>query len=474
MKKIGTLKTPHARDITGSKIGIGFECLDRQMWDDTDEVYRLTGELGVKHARIQSGWNRCETTPGEYDFDWLDRSIDKLLEQGIQPWLNLGYGNKLHTEAEEADAVGWAPINSDSERQAWTAYIGALVEHVRDRLTHYEVWNEPNITPFWVGGPDAAAYMELLKLTVPVIREHHPEAKIIGGATAGLDLQLIERYLRDGMAELIDIYSFHRYHINPELQIPRGIESLRATFDAHGGEHIQLWQAESGCPSETKTTQALANVPVNEELQAQVASRSLLSDLMNGLDYTCWFHLSDFKFYYRNGLTEETAHFGLLSFDNPPRVKPSYGVVQRLCSLFDAETVPAPRQTLAVWSQAIAQSDERYAFNEVEVALRQGSFTRRGKPLAVWWYPANLLPSVSGDEPFAPVDVSAHIWAPDQQLEDPVVVDLLTGEVFEPEYTHWPAPHGLPTGTVELQHVPLKATPMLATDRSAIRDLLPN
>ena len=85
MKKIGKLKTRSSQEIVKSKIGIGFECLDRQMWDDNDEAYRLVGELGVKHARVQTGWSRCEEVKGQYDFAWLDRVVNKLLEQGVQP-----------------------------------------------------------------------------------------------------------------------------------------------------------------------------------------------------------------------------------------------------------------------------------------------------------------------------------------------------------------------------------------------------
>ncbi len=473
MKKIGVLKSRTSKQIKGSRIGIGFECLDRKMWNDTEEAYRLTGELGVKHARVQTGWCRCEREPGIFDFAWLDRIVDKLLSQGVQPWFNLGYGNIHHTGATEPDAVGWAPIHSESEKTAWTAYVAALVQHFRGRVTHYEIWNEPDINPFWIGGPDPLKYMALVKLTAAVIRRHDPAARIIGGATAGgTNLMQVECYLKEGLADLIDVYSYHRYHVHPELHRADEVAALRASLNAHGGGHIQLWQAESGCPSVPSATQALANVPVSEELQARVLARSLLSDLIHGLDYTSYFHLSDFKFYYRNGFCEKPNFFGLLTFDDPPRCKSAYRVMQNICALFDDDTILNPRQSLGLWSSEIVQSERRYAYQELEISTCRGLFTRGGHPLMVWWQPANLLPEVSGDQPFQPLDISAHIWSPEHSVEQPVVVDVMTGEVFEPVFERYKPRDNLATGNIELKHVPLKQTPMLATDRRAIADVL--
>lgn len=106
MRKIGKLKGKNAKDIISSKIGVGFECLDRKMWDDSPDAYKLLGELGVKHARVQTGWNQCEQVIGKYDFQWLDKIVEQLFNVGVRPWFNLGYGNINHTDTEHPDAVG--------------------------------------------------------------------------------------------------------------------------------------------------------------------------------------------------------------------------------------------------------------------------------------------------------------------------------------------------------------------------------
>ena len=472
LQPIGFLRPRPSREIAASKIGIGFECLDRKMWDDTDEVYRLVGELGVKHARVQTGWSRCEETLGVYDFAWLDRIVDKLLAQGIQPWLNVGYGNIHHTDTEHPDAVGWAPIRSEESKAAWCRYVAALVQHFRDRITHYEVWNEPDINCFWVGDSNPHEYMELLKLTVPVIREHQPDVKIIGAAIArGLSsggAAFLEEYMKDGLVDLIDVYSFHRYHVHPELNRPCDVASIRATFKQYGGEHIEIWQAESGCPSVPSPTQALANVPVSEEVQAQVLARSLLTDLTYGFDYTCYFHLSDFKFYYRNGFCEVPNYFGLLTFDDPPRCKLSYSVMQNLCALFDQDTVLNPRGIVELGFAGMNASDQKYAFQETIIATKTGVFQRQGKPMAAWWYPGDLLAEVAGNAPRGEQSITLYVWSPEGTIETPVVIDPMTGEVFEVSFRHAGFAKGVGTQQLVLENVPLRTTPLIVADRSVI------
>ncbi len=477
MKKIGIFKAKDSRRIKQSRIGIGMECLDRQMWDDTDEAYQLLGMTGVKHSRIQTGWNRCEEEAGVLDFGWLDRIVDKLLEQGVQPWFCISYGNIHHSEATEPDAVGWVPIYNDEERKAWCRYVAELVKHFRSRVTHYEVWNEADISSFWMRNADASEYMDLLKMTVPVIREHQPDAKIIGGAMgtgfAWQGFATLEEYLKQGFAELVDIYTYHRYRVVPELYSRADFECLRETFKAYGGEHIELWQAESGCPSRSSTTHALANTPLNEEVQAKVLCRSIMTDLDMGVDYTCYFHFSDFKFYYRNGFCEVPNYFGLITFDTPPKAKPSYYAFQRICNLFDADTVRAPRTKLDMSTKDMYESKELYSFQVDIVNSRMTAFTRNGYPLISCYMPADLLSSYAGNEPWQPRDIELHIWTPEGNIEQAVLIDPISGDCFELETSITPPKvKNVPTSQLTIHDVPLKDYPVIVTDRRAVADMI--
>jgi hypothetical protein len=71
LKQIGWLAVRHAKEIESSPWSVGCETLDRDQ--ARFSVYKdCVGELGVKHARLQSGWAKCEKQKGVYDFAWLD------------------------------------------------------------------------------------------------------------------------------------------------------------------------------------------------------------------------------------------------------------------------------------------------------------------------------------------------------------------------------------------------------------------
>jgi len=478
MKKIGKLKAKSSKEISGSKIGLGLECLDRQMWDDTDEVYKLAGELGIKYARLQTGWCRCETVKGKYDFAWLDRSVDKLLEEGIQPWFCLSYGNILYSEAKTFDAIPFPPIYSEEAKTAWLNFTAALVKHFKGRVIHYEVWNEPDIDSFW-GNADPKEYMKLLKMTAPVIRENDSTVKIIGASLArGVNwdgFAVLEKYLEEGYVDLVDVHSFHRYHYLPEMNRATDYISLKETFKAYGGEHIELWQGESGCPSQMNTGFALAGAPYNEDAQAKSLARNILVDLTADMDHTSYFHLSDFTCYHRNGVHEFPSWYGVISFDNPPKLRKSYFMMQNICSIFDEDTTLNSRIIIKMDFDGMDDSEERYSFQTKIINTRFSTFERKGKPLLAWWFPADLLPLNEKDE-FKERDVNLYIWTHKEDIKDPVVIDPMTGDIFTVESSHEGGPEW--AGDIDikpvlkLSKVPLKDYPMIVADRETIADMI--
>ncbi len=472
MKPIGTLRPVHSKAIARSKIGVGFECLEREMWEDTPDLYRLAGASGTKHARVQTGWFRCEREKGTYDFAWLEAIVDKLREQGIQPWFNLGYGNKHYcTESGSDDCAGYPPIADEAARTGWCNYVKALVRHFAGKVTHYEIWNEADCSGFWLRGPNCDEYMELVKLTSPVIRASDARAKVIGGAIGrSIALQyafdIILNYLEQGIARHIDAFTYHRYHIMPELNRSSDNRLLRKLFDEHGGAHVELWQGESGCPSVPSTIEALANTPVTETIQAKVALRSIVTDLAFGVDYTCYFTLSDFKYYYRNGLIPKPTYFGLLTTDAPPRAKPAFYAFQNLCTLFDDQTELAEDLKVDIELDPFPE-EERFTFQELKIRLHTATFRRHGWPLIAYWEAADLIPEVAGNPPYQVRELLLQLWTAGKPLQRPVVIDPATGELFEPETVTVHSARRL-----ELGPAPLKDYPMILTDYAAISELI--
>ena len=83
LTQTGKIAPKASKDIQKSIIGLGFEKLDRDVFDPT-KSYDFVARSGVKWARLQSGWQRTEKQKGVYDFQWLDDIVDSMLNIGVR------------------------------------------------------------------------------------------------------------------------------------------------------------------------------------------------------------------------------------------------------------------------------------------------------------------------------------------------------------------------------------------------------
>lgn len=161
-------------------------------------------KTGVKYARCQTGWAKCEKEKGVYDFSWLDSITDNLIRRGIKPWFNVGFGNPIYMDnIPNETAVGCVPLfYGDETVNAWKNYIHALTEHFSSRVQYYEIWNEANTEHFWYPQkPSGKEYAKLVNMTAHIIRTVQPDSKIIINISQHFDNSLttvlcyIELYL---------------------------------------------------------------------------------------------------------------------------------------------------------------------------------------------------------------------------------------------------------------------------------------
>ena len=94
-KRLGFMPHKTSLEMDGGVVGIGFETLDRDTFDPL-VTFDYLSEAGVKYARCQSGWWKCERNVGKYDFKWLDDVVDGLAARKIETWLSLSFGHPAY------------------------------------------------------------------------------------------------------------------------------------------------------------------------------------------------------------------------------------------------------------------------------------------------------------------------------------------------------------------------------------------
>jgi hypothetical protein len=481
LRYLGRLQTRRSTEIASSPLGVGFETLDRQMWDPA-QAWPVLEALGVKWARVQTGWARTERQPGVYDFSWLDDIVDPLIARGVQPWLSFSYGNPVYTKTMNTSVpgvspnyqgcpefgVGFPPIHTAEERQGWQNYVRALVRHYRNRVTHYEVWNEPDLLSFWQCQPRAADYVDLVRLTAEPLRAEQPGAKLIGGAIAwGMtvwSLKYLEDCFRAGMHDLIDIVTYHGYKSVPERHSAQEIAAFKQLI-ARYKPSLVAWQGEAGIQSkvpEEGNSGALATMKLSEDIQARMLLRRTLLELHHGAAMSSYFHMADFAHY---AADKRTYHYGLVRLeDGSP--KPAFHALQTLCTLL-AGAAPAEGRSAAHLSVLRDTEDPR----ATKAATWHANFVRDRFPLHAWWIPESLEndPEIKQAEMTYWLDHDLH-------LDNPVLIEPVSQEVYAValEYDKrtcaetWMTPDPGAEGVRHFKPLPVSTDPLILTDRALI------
>ncbi len=398
--KIGKVAPKHSSQIIHSRLGIGFEKLDRNAFDPA-KAYDKVAELGVKWVRIQSGWARTEQAKGQYDFAWLDNVVDNLLKRGLVPWICLCYGNGLYDEkaAKVFGAVGCPPIHSQEAKTAWHNYVKATTEHFKGRVAYYEVWNEPDGNWCWKHGADAREYGEFVIATAKAARAGDDSVKIIGGAQCRRDLHFMDIAFATGMGHYIDAVTFHEYTPDEKSVFGR-VAALKALCSIYNPS-IEIIQGESGSQSRSGGCGALNTGAWTPRKQAKQLARHTMADLITAVKFTSYFSCMDMIEALNGTVGDKNSYldygyFGVLNADfdengyatgeYSPKI--SYTTLQVLSSIFaeDFEVVDLPILFCPLESGRVFGHD----FNEPSL-ISSGFKKPNGSHAFVYWNSADLM-----------------------------------------------------------------------------------
>lgn len=460
LKKIGMIKAVHSSQVMESTLGLGFEKLDRGVFDP-EKAYDKVAELGVKWIRIQSGWARTEKQKGVYDFAWIDDIVDNLIRRGLRPWICLCYGNGIYDEdaAKVFGAVGCPPIKNGEQKQAWHNYVTALVKRYKGRIGWYEVWNEPDGKWCWKHGVSGTEYGELVNATAKAVREADPEAKVIGGVICTHNLQWVRDMLEAGAGKNMDALSYHGYSPDERGAIER-MRAVRALCLQYNPA-MEFIQGETGTQSRSDGAGALRGAAWTPLRQAKFLARHMLAHMFERVAFNSYFSCMD-MIEALNGTVGDKAsyldygYFGVLGADFDENgvatgaytPKPSYRALQVLAAIFREE------YSLADLSVRAAPSNSPLLLRDEDPArsLMSHGFTKPdGSSAFVYWTPSELLTTTY--EATMTVEVCGV-------KGEARLIDLLDGAVYEiPE--NMAEDDG--KGYRKFLHLPLRDYPLLLT-----------
>jgi hypothetical protein len=231
-------------ELTDNRMGAQFDSFGYPEFYDL-EIY----PRGVKRARVAV--NGLE--PELVDWDKPEFSIDpshddvftRMANNGLTITDVLTFWDKATYPGGEGAPC--ARFRTEGEIERYLNFVQFIVHHFKDRVPYYELWNEPDMAgycPKWI---EAADYVNLVKRTVPVIRQEYPGAKITVGGVSNTRFPNAHDYLFDilesDIMPLADVVAWHpMYGTSPAYdlykdyyyQYPAFVQEIKDVASAHG------------------------------------------------------------------------------------------------------------------------------------------------------------------------------------------------------------------------------------------------
>ncbi len=260
-------------------------------------------EGGFGWTRMDFVWNGIEPQNGTFKFDELDRYVDNCTAHGIRILAILDYSAEWASSAPE----NWSNRDRFPPKHLsdWEEYVFETVTHFKGRVTHWEVWNEPNIRYFWLPKQDPREYSRLLRSTYATAKKADPECTILIGGIIGFDVDYLRKVYEQGSSMYFDVVSLHPYLGNDPFDLGNfsgNMSAVKALISEFGDSNKEIWFTEMGWPTSENTS---------KEDQAAYLIRGYVLSLAVGADKLFWFNL--------NAAPPPEGSSGLIEHDLTPR-----------------------------------------------------------------------------------------------------------------------------------------------------------
>ena len=458
--KKGVLRPRSTQEIASSNWIIGCETLDRDM-TDYQQYKAYIAPLGIKRLRMQAGWAKTEKVKGKYDWQWLDKIIDDAHKQGFQPWLETSYGNPIYQGGGGINLSAGIPTSPEA-LEAWDKWVEALVVRYKEKVSDWEIWNEPNFGDNEINLPEKVA--ELNIRTAEIIKKHQPKAKISGLAMGHIDLKYADVFFKTiyqkGKMSLFDNMTYHDYVYNPDANYAH-VAALKQILDKYAPT-IKLRQGENGAPSSSGYGRgALGDYDWTEVSQAKWNVRRMLGDLGHDIESSI-LGIVEMNYGVMNGPINKKNVKGILEADSLNRVirpKIAYYAMQNVASVFD-NTLQRIKNIATTHNIETPLKADEVKYNkgtDRSLAVYGYEHTQSKKQVFTIWLDETIPTNTN-------LTKNVNFTILNGNFDQPVYVDILTGLVYEIPDNQWQKIGN----KYVFNNLPVYDAPILIADKSLI------
>ena len=279
--------------------------------EDLEKVVSLMKEAGIGWVRMDFLWEDIEPRQGDFIFDKYDYIVDLLTKNKINILGILDYN------------VSWASPSGrwnepPQETSLFINYAAKVVSRYKDKIKHWEIWNEPDSYIYWSKQDSLESYCVFLKKIYIALKKIDPECKILNGGLANGGSSVNHLY-DNGAKDCFDILNLHIFEspLNPGAQKILTAQTKLAykIMSRNGDSRKKIWITEIGCPGVkrwSKVNNWWMGKNSTERKQAawvKEVYKQLLSD--RNVEKVFWAFFRDSKYHWKNGID----YFGLVRWD---------------------------------------------------------------------------------------------------------------------------------------------------------------
>jgi hypothetical protein len=282
-------------------------------------------------------WNENSKT-GTWDWTYVDPVVQKIFEVGAEPLFCLGWArDNIQNYIPSGMAIN--PTTGLPYPDSWAAYCREWVKHFKQTgmpVRYYETTNEPWTYFGWDDQPELSYYIEMFNTAATAMRQENPNVCV---SFDGTNRKPVLDYCIQNNIQL-DFISFHKYDsftigsYSDEEMLNRaetyqvktslsyyGVQDARQLYYNANGVSIPVINSESNFNSVWETG---TDPRIQQVLGSVWLSLMIRTGILEGLDYSIYFHFASSKSWETANKQSGGWGFGMINLDDNTPWYPYY------------------------------------------------------------------------------------------------------------------------------------------------------
>lgn len=224
---------------------------------DTNRELDAVAKTGASWVRVPMDWSQIEPTRGQFNWGVVDNLVNSAGARNLRILGLIGY-TPVWARVEGAQLL--FPTSPPRRPSDFAAFVTTAAKRYGDRVSAWEIWNEPNL-PLFFGFVDnkGARYAEILKAVYPAIKAVQPNSTVVAAGLSRLPgsdspPSFLQQLYDAGAGGSFDAAAAHPYVFAAGLAADpengwSDVGRMHDVMAAHGDGGKKIWMTELGAPT---------------------------------------------------------------------------------------------------------------------------------------------------------------------------------------------------------------------------------